>query len=230
MTSTASTTDSIATGTRPAATATATSATIPGAMVAAVLGPLALAASNLCFAVVTADGQAADTAAYLELLREHDTLVEVGSALGLLACLCLVPAVWAVTGRLRELRPRLASTGGWLMGSGYVMGVALSVEALLALSVARSDQSPAGLVDGIDHHMTTTATGMWTVFGIGALLGGLVLGVAMLRRADVPRWCGPALIASEPVRVIGLLSGVEVLTALASVLILLAFVGVLRRR
>ncbi|MFY0408234.1 hypothetical protein [Solicola sp. PLA-1-18] len=203
---------------------------VPGGLAAAVLGATALAASNVCFAILTADGAARDTADYLRLVQGRPLLVEVGAALGLLACLFLVPAVWAVVGRIDEGRARLASVGGWLMSSGYVMGVALSVETLLALSVSASDLSPAGFVDAVDHRTTAVATGMYAVFGIGALLGGLVLGVAMLRDRDVPRWCGVALVASEPVRVAGLLSGVHGLTAVASLLILTSFVAVLRPR
>lgn len=201
---------------------------IPGGAVAAVVGPSALAASNVCFALVTADGQSDSTTGYLVVLRTHSLLVEVGSALGLLACILIVPAVWAVVGRLAEGRARLVSVGGWLMASGYVMGVALSVEALVAVSVAGSAESPAAYIDAVDNRTTVTAVALYAVFGLGALVGGLLLGVAMLRRPDVPRWSGIALVASEPVRVIGLLTGVGMLTAVASLLILAGFVGALR--
>lgn len=210
-------------------TAAATRSPIPGGLFAAVAGPVALAASNVCFAVLTLDGHAEDTTDYLALVDDHPGLVELGCALGLVACLFIVPGIWAVAARLRTHRPRLAAVGGWLMGSGYVMGVALSVESLVALSITRASGDPAIFIDAVDNQMPATSTVMWGVFGLGALLGGLVLGVAMLRSPGVPRWCGPALIASEPVRVVGLLTGVDLLTAVASLLILLGFVGVLRR-
>lgn len=217
------------TTTYPVAT-TRDRSTIPGGLVAAVAGPGALAVANACFAVLTSHGHAADSRAYLALVQRHQSLVEIGSAFGLLACLLIVPAVWAVAGRLRAEAPRLASIGGWLMSSGYVMGVALSVESLIVVAVSRSSGDAGAFTDAVDHHLTLTATAMYAVFGIGALLGGLVLGLAMWRSATVPRWCGAALILSEPVRVVGLLLGVDLLTAVASVLILVAFVGTLRSR
>lgn len=207
-----------------------TSLTIPGGTLAAIAGPLALAGSNACFAVLTRNGHAQDSRDYLDLVAGNRALVEIGAALGLLACLLIVPAIWAVVGRLRAGGSRLASVGGWLMASGYVMGVALSVEALMAVSVAGSSQSSSGFIDGVDNQGTITATAMYMVFGLGALLGGLILGVAMLRTPGLPRWFGIALIASEPVRVIGLLTGVDALTAVASLLILVSFVGVVRRQ
>lgn len=202
---------------------------IPGGLFAAVAGPAALAASNVCFAVLTFDGHAEDASDHLALVGDNPGLVEAGSALGLIACLFIVPAIWAVAARLHLHRPRLAAAGGWLMGSGYVMGVALSVESLGVLSVSQAAGDPSAFIDAVDNHMSATSMAMYGVFGLGALLGGLVLGVAMLRSPGVPRWCGLALIASEPVRVVGLLTGVDLLTAVASVLILVAFVGVLRR-
>lgn len=207
----------------------ATRTAIPGGLVAAVGGPLALAISNACFAYLTRDGHAEDTGAYLDLVGAHQGLVEVGAAFGLLACLLLVPAIWAVAARLRDRVPRLASTGAWLMASGYVLAVALSVETLIALSVARSGTSSGGFAAAVDQHTSAVGTAMYVVFGVGALLGGLVLGVAMIRHDSVPLWCGAALIASEPVRVVGLVSGFDLLTAVASLLILAAFLGTLRR-
>lgn len=51
----------------------------------------------------------------------------------------------------------------------------------------------------------------------------------MLRqRGAVPAWAGWALVASEPVRVAGLLLGVPVGPPLASLLILVAFVTTIR--
>ena len=209
--------------------AAVTRSPIPGGRLAAVAGPAALAASNVCFAVLTRDGHAESTSDYLALVGDSPGLVELGCALGVVACVFIVPAIWAVAGRLRAHRPRLAAVGGWLMGSGYVAGVALSVESLVVLSVSQASGDPGAFIDAADHQTSATSMAMYGVFGLGALLGGIVLGVAMLRSPEVPRWCGPALIASEPVRVAGLLTGVDVLTAVASLLILVSFVGVLRR-
>lgn len=201
--------------------------TIPGALAAAIGGFSALAGANICFAILTSDGHAENTSDYLALVGDNAGLVEFGSALGLLACVLIVPAVWAVVGVLSDERPQLSSIGGWLMSSGYIMGVALSVESLVAVSVAGSSENPSAYIDAVDNGMTIAAVGMYAVFGLGALVGGFVLGVAMLRHSAMPRWCAIALMASEPVRVIGLLSGFDYLTAVASLLLLMSFVGAL---
>lgn len=154
---------------------------IPGGLLAAVAGPAALIASNVCFAILTMDGHAEDGEDYLRLVGERPVLVETGAALGLLACLFIVPAVWAVAARLRPQRPRLANTGAWLMASGYVMGVAMSVEALVVVSISRASGDPGIFIDASDRHLTFTSMAMYGIFGLGALLGGVVLGVAMLR-------------------------------------------------
>ncbi|GAB3991708.1 hypothetical protein [Nocardioides marmoraquaticus] len=77
--------------------------------------------------------------------------------------------------------------------------------------------------------MTPAAIAMYAVFGLGALGGGLVLGIAMLRQRDlVPAWAGWALVASEPVRILGLVLGLPPGPPLASLLIAIAFYGVVR--
>ena len=64
--------------------------------------------------------------------------------------------------------------------------------------------------------------------GVGALAGGLILGIAMLRQGGaIPAWAGWALIASEPVRVVGLVAGIPFGPPAASVLIAAAFAGTL---
>lgn len=72
------------------------------------------------------------------------------------------------------------------------------------------------------------------VFSLGALGGGIVLAIAMLRqRGAVPVWAGWVLLASEPVRMIGLIFGMTVGPPLASLMILAPLAAVLlaaRRR
>lgn len=204
---------------------------VPGAGVAAVGGALALAATNAFVAFTPGYDEAADTGEVLEVMTEHPALIQVGSAVSLLAAALLVPGIWAVASRLAPRTPRLAAVGGWLMATGYVFFVALPVESLVATSVAAAGGDPAAYVEGVDQHMTVVAIAMYATFGLGALVGGLVLGIAMLRQRDVvPAWAGWALVASEPVRVAGLLLGVPVGPSLASLLMAAAFLGVWRGR
>lgn len=203
---------------------------VPFALPAALVGGLALAASNACVALVAGEASLDTTADVVTAAAEHGTLTELTSAFALLASLLLVPATWAVVGGLRRSVPRLAGMGGWLMASGYVMFTALSFESLVVLAVAREGGDPGVLVRAIDEHTSMTSIGAYAVLGLGALVGGVVLGLAMVRHPAVPSWAGWALVVSEPVRVAGLLAGVPWLPVLASLLLTLALVQALRRR
>lgn len=204
---------------------------LPGAATAAIGGPLALAVTNAAVALTPGYADAGSTAEVLEVAREHAGLLQAGSVVSLLAAALLVPGTWAVASRLAGRTPRLAAVGGWAMATGYVFFVALPVETLVAVSVASAGDDAAAYVEGVDQHMTPVAIAMYAVFGLGALGGGLVLGIAMLRQRDlVPAWAGWALVASEPVRVLGLVLGVPPGPPLASLLIAVAFYGVVRGR
>ncbi|TKV57849.1 hypothetical protein FDO65_17120 [Nakamurella flava] len=200
----------------------ATAAGPPGAGVAGVVGALLLAVTNALVALNPVE----DTAGLLRLLAERPGYGQVTVIVGLLAAVLLVPGIWAFTAQLRGRAPAWSAVGGWLMASGYVLSVALSADTATALSVAATGGDPAVYVDAVDNHTSAAAVVMYAGFGVGALAGGLILGIAMLRQQGaVPAWAGWALIACEPVRVAGLLLGVPWLPAVASMLIAAAFAG-----
>jgi hypothetical protein len=194
---------------------------IPLGLVAAVGGGLLLAVTN---ALVGFGTPPAETAAdVVEAVAARPLLSEIIGGVGLLAVLLLVPGIWAVATALAVRTPRLAAIGGWAMGSGYVLATSLSTETLTTLAVASTGLDPAAYVAALDSVPLTT-TLMYAVFGVGALGGGLVLGIAMLRQGGaVPTVAGWLLVASEPVRVLGLVLGLPVGPPLASVLIAVAF-------
>ncbi len=201
--------------------------TIPGGAVAAVSGALLLAACNVLAGLQPGAGTTRDLVAWF---GENAAFTEALSALGLIAAALLVPGIWAVTQRLHGGAPVLAATGGWLMGTGYLMSTVLSIEALTVLSVLGAGGAPELLAAASDEHAPGTSIAVYSVFGLGALIGTVVLGAAMLRqRGAVPAWAGWALVASAPVRMIGLLTGLTLLgPPLASLLIVVAFVGAFR--
>lgn len=204
---------------------------VPGAAVAAVGGSLLLALCNGIVNWVLSQETYETTDDYLAMIAEHRTLAVVGDALGFVAVLLLVPGIWAVAHRLRERSPITAGIGGWLSASGYVAFMVLVVEGQVAMAVVDSGGDPSTYVDALDNHTTVVQLMVYVVFGIGGLLGPLVLGVAMLRQRDVhPTWAGAALVASPLVRMAGLVLGVYVLPAVASLLMAVAFAVVLLRR
>jgi hypothetical protein len=64
------------------------------------------------------------------------------------------------------------------------------------------------------------------VFGVLLVLGGIALGIAILRAGALPRWTGVLLIAAPPLLPIVNATGLpEVLTSVAKSLIGLAILG-----
>lgn len=199
---------------------------VPGALVAAIGGPLALAVTNALVGFGPIWGDIETTADLVDAVGRHQGFTEIEIITSLIATALIVPGIWAVAGILRARTPRLAALGGWLMATGYVFSLVLALETAVVLAVARAGGDPSVFVDAMDNHAPVSLMIVYGVFGLGALLGGLILGIAMVRqRGAVPAWAGWALIASEPVRAVGLLFGLAVGPPLASLLILAAFAG-----
>ena len=201
---------------------------IPGALVAGVAGPLLLAVGNALvnFGPIWSDVET--TADIVRATGENQAFAEFSTVVGVLAVALLVPAVWAVTAVLRPRTPTLAAIGGWMMATGYVMALVLSTESATALLVAKTGLDPATYVTAVDDQSAISMLLIYALFGVGALAGGLILGIAMLRQGGaIPAWAGWALIASAPVRVVGLVAGIPFGPPLASMLIAAAFTGTL---
>lgn len=204
---------------------------IPGAIVAGIGGPLMLALGNALVNFTPGWSDAASTAEVVTVAATHPVLTEVVIGTGILAVLLIVPGIWAVTARLAHRTPRLAAVGGWMMASGYVCALVLSTDSMMALLVASSDLSPEQFGSAVDGQTLVTQVALYSAFGLGALGGGIVLAIAMLRQqGDVPKWAGWLLLASEPIRVAGLMLGIPIGPPLASLLILAAFAAVLLAR
>lgn len=200
----------------------------PGAAGAAALGGVALVASNACIAVASDGGTLGTTTSTLAAAVHHPLATELAGAFGLLAALLLVPAVWALALLLRPRAPRLAAVGGWLTGSGYLAFTVLSAESLVLLAVSRTGGDPSVYVRAVDEHGSVTALGAYTVLGLGTLLGGVVLGVALVRDPVAPSWTGWLLVLAEPVRVAGLLVGSSWVPVAASAMVGVALTAALR--
>lgn len=204
---------------------------IPGGVFAAIAGAILLALSNALIALLPGYNAIETTEDLVRVLAAHPGLAEAEAATGLLTAALLVPGIWTVASRLSARAPVLAGIGGWLMATGYVFYVVLPTETLTALAVALSGEDPSTFATAIDQFQPATTTALYVVFGLGALAGGLILGIAALRqKGAVPAWAGWALIASEPVRVVGLIAGLGFGPPLASLLIAAGFAGILLTR
>lgn len=204
---------------------------VPLGAFAAVGGAVALAACNALTNWVLSQQTYETTDDLLEIIAAHRTVLAAADGLGLVAALLLVPGIWAVTQQLRQRTPVIAGIGGWLAASGYVGFMVLVIEGQVATAVVEAGGNPATYVDAMDNHTTLVQLAIYVVFGIGGLLGPLVLGIAMLRQRDTcPTWAGVALVASPVVRMGGLALGLHALPAVASLMMAAAFAAVVLRR
>lgn len=209
----------------------ATRDAVPLGAVAAVGGAVVLAACNAITNWVLSQETYETSADLLAMIEEHRELMLLADGLGLLAAILLVPGAWAVAHVLRGRSPVLGAIGGWLTSAGYVAFMVLVVEGQVAMAVVDSGGDRATYVDAMDNHTTLVQLAVYVVFGIGGLLGPLVLGIAMLRQRDTyPVWAGLALLVSPAVRMGGLALGIHAMPALASLLMAVAFATVVVRR
>lgn len=205
----------------------------PGAAHAAVIGALLLAACNAVSGWVLSRGEYLTTEDFLGLVDAHRTPALVADGTGLIAALLLVPGAWAVAQRLADRSPVLAGIGGWLTSSGYVAFMVLVIEGQVALALLESGGDLSTYVDAMDNHGTVVQLMIYVTFGVGALIGPIVLGVAMLRQRDAyPVWAALALLLSPVVRMGGLVLGLWIAPPVASLMLAVGFAVVLfsRRR
>lgn len=198
---------------------------VPGGAPAAIAGAVVLACCNVLSSFAPHSGSTSDLVAWF---GANAVLTEIVAAIGLVAAALLVPGIWAACHRLRARTPILAAVGAWAMATGYLMFTTLSIESLSLLASLSAGADPGLMANASDNHAPTTLTVLYFIFGLGALIGTIVIGVAILRQGGaVPRWAGWAMIISAPVRMIGLFTGLTLVgPPLASVLIAVGFVGV----
>ncbi|GAA1477492.1 hypothetical protein GCM10009623_19380 [Nocardioides aestuarii] len=198
--------------------------------VALVLGPVLMLASNLLWALMDAGGSGDETTAGDLALAAADPGLYLGTTLAAaFACLLLVPAALAVPS-VATGSPRIAALGSWLMAGSYTCYFAFAHQGFLTLSVAERGDGTASYAAAVDAALAEPHLVWFTVLLIaGNLLGPVLLGVALLRTASVPRWAGIALIAWVPVHVGGRASGTEWLSVVATFGLVAAFVAVARR-
>jgi hypothetical protein len=200
-------------------------------VVAGIGGPLVLAICNALVNFTPGWAQAATTEEMVEVSRAHAGLTQAIVATGLLAIALIVPGVWAVAARLAPRTPVLAGIGAWAMATGYVFGLALSTDTLQRLLVSQSGLDVSEYGAEMDAQVSWLNIVIFSVFGFGALVGAVILAIAIIRQHGAfPAWAGWLLLAAEPIRIAGLSLGLPFGPPLASVLITAAFAGVLLRR
>ena len=190
---------------------------VPGAMIAGIGGPLVLAVCNTLVNFTPDWRRAESTADGVNATIAHPVLAEFIIGTGIVAVLLIVPGIWAVAARLAPRTPVLAAIGGWMMATGYICALVLSTSSLTEQKIALSGLDPESFGKAFDAQWPMGQIMIGAIFGFGALCGGIVLGIAILRqlggvaapgrrtRADGRPWVGhpgrPAVgVAPDPGR------------------------------
>lgn len=152
---------------------------------------LVLAPATLGAALLTdITPQAADTRELLVLIAEKPGAWSMGQTLFFLSALAWVPAGLALM-RLFGPGARLGRLAGAAVAVGGLAVLPVDAAGLYLRELARSGVSlddQVSLVEQVESSPTLLV--FETVHIAGLFLGLLVLGVAMLRHRDLPRWAG----------------------------------------
>lgn len=134
--------------------------------------------------------QAHDTRELLDLIRERPGAWSTAQALFLLSALAWLPAGLALS-RLFARGARLARFAAAAVAIGGLAMLPIDAAGLYVRDLATSDIPQAqqmSLVERVESSPILLA--LETVHAAGLILGLSVVGVAMLRRRDLPRWAG----------------------------------------
>lgn len=155
-------------------------------------------ACNAIYAWLTrhGGGDTGSGAQTLEFYAAHPVGMRAATVLAMIGGLLTIPGVLAAMRLLRPSRPRLSLWAGALMIAGYVcyLGIAMTNFITLALATSGVDAGAALDLAGADPFGAV----FFLVFVVGNLIGTMLLGLAVLLSAGLPRIAG-VLILGWPV-------------------------------
>lgn len=179
--------------------------------VALVLAPLLIAVSDAAYALATASG-GSDTTGLdaVALMQAHPGQMMWATQAALLACLCMVPAAFSSGQMALSRAPKLAATGGWIMGLGYIAYFGVVSTTLIELVFVGQGDAPDSLAAAIDAAQASPAA-VWIfgLFVVGNLVGTPLLGAALWRAKVIPVWAACLIMAWPAFHITGLTVGVE---------------------
>ena len=160
---------------------------------AATVAAVSLVASPLCnlayWLLYPAYGLL-EPAAILHAIASNPSTTEVANGFALLGCFLAVPATLGIMGILRIRAPWSAVVGGGMTLVGWVALVGVLVLDIVAVEIARqglgSEASSAQFTAIAFHPHLLVLNGLVALH----LVGGVVLGIALVRTALIPHWAG----------------------------------------
>lgn len=158
-----------------------------------VLGPLLL---TIGFAVLPWHPNDETELESLTTTASHLTATQIGDLLAFLGILLMVPATLAVMRAVDRRAPVLGLVGGVLSIAGFVAGMIAVVNDQVVIALAdEADLRPAAAA-ALDSSPAWVLNVVLVVFLAGMMIGGIVLGVALLRAKVVPTWAAVAVLAA----------------------------------
>lgn len=156
-----------------------------------VLAPVLLGAALL----TDITPQAADTQELLLLIADQPAAWSMGQTLFFLSSVLWLPAGYALA-RLFRPGPRIGRVAAAAVAVGGLAVLAIDAAGLYLRHLAASDiplDQQVALVESVEGSPTVLV--FETIHVVGLVLGLLLLGVAMLRHRDLPRWAGAFVVA-----------------------------------
>jgi hypothetical protein len=167
------------------------------------------------------------------LLVATGTFLEVGAGLpfgagivGMIAYICLIPALLGVARLLREPAPRLSVVGGLLATIGCVGAVTFQT-AILHEWAARMAGTPEATLLAINEVVEGRLFPVLVLFSILFPISLIVLGVGLFQTGVVPKWVPTLLGFGALIFPVGHIGSIQLIMHLADLLLLvpLAWIG-----
>lgn len=167
--------------------------------------------------------------AILRAIASDPSATEVANGFALIGSLLAVPATLGIMGVLRDRAPWSAVIGGGMTLAGWVALIGVLVLDIVAVGIARGGADPEA--KNAVFNTIALHPHLLVLNGLVALhiVGGVVLGIALLRTAPIPRWAGVLAAVLQPIHLGSNLAGILWLDSGTWILLAIAYLTVARR-
>jgi len=186
-----------------------------GGAAALVLAPLLALLATAVGPLNTGDG-------FAEMLRVYDAERDAIQAADLLAfagALLMIPAMLAVARAVRGTAPALALWGACLSVAGWASLIGLIGYDQVMVDVSRDAAVRDQLARSLDSGEAWALPAIFGMFIVGTVVGGVLLGTALVRTRVVPVWAGVAVAAALVVNTVAHVAEVKALSVAAFALL-----------
>jgi hypothetical protein len=160
-----------------------------GLAVALIAAPVVWVVTELISPAMTASPKQ-----QLEIIAGDPGRWDLTMALVVIGIVLWVPASLAIWRVARASSPKLATIGACLSIYGAIIAVGDGMNELNASRMVGSGVDRVQMVALMERLDSSPLLGFfYMTSGLSFLVGGILLGIALYRTADVPRWAGPLL-------------------------------------